>query len=44
MNMESDQIPKLEEVLVAFSRHNPAVGYCQVGGSSFLYGYPAFYE
>ncbi|OQV23249.1 TBC1 domain family member 2A [Hypsibius exemplaris] len=29
MNMESDMIPRLEEVLLAFSRHNPAVAYCQ---------------
>ncbi|XP_055338366.1 TBC1 domain family member 2B-like, partial [Paramacrobiotus metropolitanus] len=29
MNMDSDMIPKLEEVLVSFSKHNPGIGYCQ---------------
>ncbi|GIY41206.1 TBC1 domain family member 2B [Caerostris darwini] len=28
-NLDSDGIPKLRRVLLAYSRHNPVVGYCQ---------------
>jgi hypothetical protein len=28
-------ITKLERVLIAFSRHNPSIGYCQGSNSSF---------
>lgn len=35
-NVHADGIPKLRRILLAFSRHNPDIGYCQVSHRSKL--------